>query len=166
MRDTLAILNSNHSLDEILAHIVLQATQLLYADASAIYSLADGQEALVLKACYGISEAQLKEASAIVAESSSGETVLEFRSATASYPADTDSDTDSSLASDPDSNSRSSVEKGRTLITTVERPRWNPSGQALMETGYQALLSVPLLVKDAGYGNLMLYYSEPRQFFA
>jgi signal transduction histidine kinase len=33
-----------------------------------------------------------------------------------------------------------------------------------METGYQALLSVPLLVKDAGYGNLMLYYIEPRQF--
>ncbi len=169
LRDTLAILNSNHSLDEILAHIVLQATQLLYADASAIYSLADGQEALVLKACYGISEAQLKEASAIVAESSSGETVLEYRSETSNAAADPDAGTDSSLATDPGSDSplsdfASGVEKGRTLITTVERPRWNPSGQALMETGYQALLSVPLLVKDAGYGNLMLYYSEPRQF--
>ncbi len=52
----------------------------------------------------------------------------------------------------------------RTLIKTVERPRWNPTGQALLETGYQALLSVPLLVKDAGYGSLMLYYSEPRKF--
>jgi PAS domain S-box-containing protein len=158
LRDTLAILNSNHSLDEILDHIVLQATQLLYADASAIYSIADGQEALTLRACYGITETQLKEASAIVAASSSGETVLEYRSVSPDLAADSGSD----HASSPDH--ASDAQKGRTLITTIERPRWNPTGQALMETGYQALLSVPLLVKDAGYGSLMLYYSEPRKF--
>jgi len=160
LRDTLAILNSNHSLDEILAHIVLQASQLLYADASAIYSVADGQDELVLRACYGITETQLKEASTLMAANSSGETVLEYRSSVA----DTAAGSNSGLASGNTSGATSGPEKGRTLITTVERPRWNPTGQALMETGYQALLSIPLLVKDAGYGSLMLYYSEPRKF--
>jgi signal transduction histidine kinase len=35
-----------------------------------------------------------------------------------------------------------------------------------VKPGYQALLTVPLIIKDGTYGCLMLYYAEPRKFSA
>ena len=62
LRDILAILNSNRPLPEILQHIVLQARQLLKADASAIYQVQDGDTSIVIEASTGLSPQQLVEA--------------------------------------------------------------------------------------------------------
>ncbi|MEZ4581852.1 MAG: GAF domain-containing protein [Caldilineaceae bacterium] len=47
---------------------------------------------------------------------------------------------------------------------TVQRPRHNPTVRGLLETGYEAMLSVPLIVKDDVYGSLVLYYETQRRF--
>ena len=62
LRDILAILNSNRPLPEILQHIVVQASQLLKADASAIYQIQDGDASIVIEASSGLSAQQLVEA--------------------------------------------------------------------------------------------------------
>ncbi len=145
LRDTLAILNSSRQLDEILAHIVDQASSLLFADAAAVYSLEDGSLSPVLKAHSGITDEQIQWAARLAQESTASGSMLEFEVGHA--------DGNDSM---PDAR--------RTHLSTVERPTRNPAGHLLLESGYQAMLSVPLLVKGAIYGSLMLYYSEPRKF--
>ena len=54
LRDTLTILNSNRAQDEILEHIVEQACRLLFADASAIYSIQDGPDVFGLEKSHGL----------------------------------------------------------------------------------------------------------------
>ena len=55
LRDILAILNSDRPLAEILQHIVVQASLLLQADASAIYQMQDSDNAIVVQASCGLS---------------------------------------------------------------------------------------------------------------
>lgn len=66
LREILAILNSNRSLQEILDHITLQASHLLGAEASAIYELQDESQPLKILSAYGI-DAQTLELSESVA---------------------------------------------------------------------------------------------------
>ncbi|MBK8045711.1 MAG: PAS domain S-box protein [Anaerolineales bacterium] len=54
LRDTLAILNSNRPLQEILNHIVEQASQLLRADAGAIYQISDHDASLLIAESAGL----------------------------------------------------------------------------------------------------------------
>lgn len=155
LRDTLAILNSNRAVDEILSHIVEQATLLLFADAAAVYSLEDGEPSPVLKAHHGITEEQIRLAAALIPDDEQLDQALEYRVSRSPAAGDERSATSSGDA-----------ESKQVQLTTVERLRANPSGHLLLEVGYQAMLSVPLLVKDAIDGNLMLYYREPRTFSA
>ena len=148
LRDTLTILNSNHTLDEILAHIVTQAFSLLYADASAIYSLDEERDELILRAHHGITEEQLSRAARLAATTDHGPTQVEHYT----------------LVYQNRSHHGNEPEAAGTSLMTTQRLRWNPTGESLMAAGYGAMLSVPLLVKGAIYGNLMLYYTEPRKF--
>ncbi len=59
LRDILAILNSDRPLAEILQHIVVQASLLLQADASAIYQVQDAEPAVIIQASCGLSPEQL-----------------------------------------------------------------------------------------------------------
>jgi PAS domain S-box-containing protein len=58
LRDILAILNSDRPLAEILQHIVVQAKELLQADASAIYQMQE-PESIAIQAAHGLSSRQL-----------------------------------------------------------------------------------------------------------
>ncbi len=58
-REILAILNSDRPLAEILQHIVVQASLLLQADASAIYQVQDAETAIFIQANCGLSREQL-----------------------------------------------------------------------------------------------------------
>jgi PAS domain S-box-containing protein len=141
LRDTLATLNSNRSLDEILNHIVTQAVHLLYAEAGAIYSLESTERTPILRAHHGIDSAQLHAADMLGA-GGDDDMQLEYTIVNGSEQDGGD----------------------RMHLATVQRPRQNPTGRGLLETGFQAMLSVPLLVKDEVYGNLMLYYESQRKF--
>ncbi len=59
LRDILAILNSDRPLAEILQHIVVQASLLLQADASAIYQMQNSDNAIVVQASCGFSSPEL-----------------------------------------------------------------------------------------------------------
>ena len=59
LRDILAILNSDRPLAEILQHIVVQASLLLQADASAIYQVQDAEPAVIIQASCGLRREQL-----------------------------------------------------------------------------------------------------------
>jgi len=141
LRDTLAILNSNRSQAEILDHIVIQASRLLCADACAIYSLDKKGRKLTRKASFGLT-------------SEDGDPQL--------LGPDFVQITDEP---DPENTDSTSLVAGKRMhIVTVERPRDESEPDLLQATSYRALLSVPLVVKEAIYGNLMLYFTEPRKF--
>ena len=59
LREILAILNSDRPLAEILQHIVVQASLLLQADASAIYQVQDAEPAVIIQASCGLRREQL-----------------------------------------------------------------------------------------------------------
>jgi PAS domain S-box-containing protein len=54
LRDTLTILNSNRTQDEILDHVTIQACRLLFADASAIYSIRGDSRTFTLETSHGL----------------------------------------------------------------------------------------------------------------
>ena len=142
LRDTLTTLNSNRSLDEILNHIVTQAVNLLYAEAGAIYSLESTERTPILRAHYGIDNARLQAAELFRAGDDAGNMELEYTMVDGANPEAGD----------------------RMHLATVQRPRHNPTVRGLLETGYEAMLSVPLIVKDEVYGSLVLYYETQRRF--
>lgn len=159
LRDILAVLNSNQSIEEILNHITAQACRLLRADASAIFRMQGKRGPLHMQASHGLPdefaehqhappdlgpETDGKDAEAIVAldpaslglvSHSHPPRVLHTDDALSIISAGADQDGDDEL------------------VTTAEQP-------------YQAVFSVPILIKDEVYGSLTLYYSEPRKFSA
>ncbi|MEZ4560305.1 MAG: PAS domain S-box protein [Caldilineaceae bacterium] len=139
LRDTLTTLNSNRSLDEILNHIVTQAVNLLYAEAGAIYSLESTERTPILRAHHGIDSARLQAAELFRAGDDAANMELEYTVVDGVNPEAGD----------------------RMHLATVQRPRHNPTVRGLLETGYEAMLSVPLIVKDEVYGSLVLLLPKP-----
>ena len=62
LRETLRVLNSNRSLDEILQFIVRQAREILYAQAAAIYRPVGQSDIMPIQAHHGLSEQYVREA--------------------------------------------------------------------------------------------------------
>jgi PAS domain S-box-containing protein len=141
LRDTLAILNSNRSQTEILDYIVTQACCLLYADASAIYSVDPNSQSLVMQANHGLMSGNRQQE----------QSAFDFAKVT---------------NDDPESGADSAPcdEDQRMHIVTVERPDDDDQADIYQAGKYRAVLSVPLVVKGAIYGNLILYYTAPRKF--
>lgn len=134
LREILTVLNSNRPLLEILDYIVAQASELLQAEASAIYHLED-DESLMIQANYGLMESYVPE----------GRIGL-----------------DAGLISQLIHTRQPVVIPDLTVLEGAEkkRTRW----QVLVQGGYRALLAVPMIVKDEIYGSLKLYYTASREF--
>jgi signal transduction histidine kinase/PAS domain-containing protein len=139
LRDILAILNSNCSLDTILDCILVQAGQLLDADAVAIYRLQGAGELLRIQAAQGLDADYVADAYIPVGQSVTGRAVIERQPV---------------MLSDV-----SPISPNDDLLLDQQR-------QALLErlgSHYRALLAVPL--KNGGtYGAITLYYCKPREF--
>jgi two-component system nitrate/nitrite sensor histidine kinase NarX len=138
LRDILAILNSNRSLDEILNYIVAQAVHLLEASASAVYRLQHDAELLTIQTSLGLSDELLaNQADVPLGQGRVRQAVMTRQPvATPDVPA---------LIGQGDEQTQARL-------------------QALLDSGYRAVLSVPLLVKDEVYGGLVLYYANAHEF--
>jgi signal transduction histidine kinase len=138
LRDILAVLNSDRSLNEILDYILVQASQLLGAEAVAIYRLQGKSELLSIEAARGLDRNYVASAIIPIGQSVTGRAVLQRQPVTLSDVAAMSSD-----------------------ALVLDRQR-----QALLEqlgSEYQALLAVPLKNGEA-FGAITLYYHSPREF--
>lgn len=138
LREILALINTNASLDEILNQIVAQAIQLLGADAGAIYQLheQDGVLQLQQSRMHDAPEISLRHVTV------QADTPMS-RAVRTRQP--------SSMTNEP-------------LLLTVPHPDLHHEEIALWEEGFQAMLSAPLVVKDEVYGSLVLYYRHRHNF--
>jgi len=141
LRDTLAILNSNRDLEEILTFIVKQAKELMEADAVAIYTPAGQKEMLHIQASLGLPEEYIQFAKIPLGMLATG------------YATQTRQPvffTDSLL---PSEQLKFKMDEERTLV--MEK----------FSQIFRALLAVPLLFPNGEvYGTLDLYFTKPRDF--
>ena len=137
LRDILAILNSDRPLAEILQHIVVQASLLLQADASAIYQVQDAERAVTIEASCGLSREQLGNPFSLTLPA-------------AVKPVARNGEPET-MAAGPDAGAAA----GHAFDNGASGDSSNT---------YCAQLAVPLRIKDEIYGGLMLYYIEPRKF--
>jgi len=141
LRDTLAVLNSNRELEEILEFIVNQAKDLLEADAVAIYTPAPQKDFLQIQASYGLSEEYAQ-----LAKIPMGMLATGYASLTRSpkFIADVDQ---------PNERTKLPLDDERSLIL-----------QKFSEH-FRALLAVPLIFPQGEiYGTLDLYFKKPHAF--
>lgn len=137
LRSTLAVLNSNLPLEQILAHIVNQAVPLLQADAAAIFRLQENGM-LTIQSSRGLGSDYVTLARIPIGSSATGQAALKLRPV--NYP---------------------DVLLLRQMPEQVDdeiRPVID-----LLVTRYRAILSVPLVVRAETYGALTLYYIGPHQ---
>lgn len=134
LRDILALLNSDRPLQEILDHIVLQASRMLGAAASAIYRLQGDEEPITLLATYNLPSTFLTGSRVALDGGRFG-----------------------GSANDPPPNAGRSNGAangdGGIAVDVID-----------LDEMYGAQLAVPLALKDEIYGGLMLYYRDPRIF--
>lgn len=141
LRETLAVLNSNRTLDEILAFIVHQAREVLTAQAVAIYCPTGQKGMLQIRAQEGLSEEYVREARIPLGMLATGIAMLTGQPA--ALP-----DVKRALAE-------------RTIPLDEERERILTD----LAKDYQALLAMPLVFpKGEIYGALDLYFKSPRVF--
>ncbi len=140
LRDILAVLNSNQSLDAILDYIVTCAKQLLYADAAAIYRLQPEGSLLTVQASHGLSEEYLLHSSLPLGKAATGRAVLEGLPVSIDNVKETASELGNAV--DPDISN---------LLNILSKR-------------FGAVLAVPLIIKNEKVGALTLYYTHPRIF--
>jgi two-component system nitrate/nitrite sensor histidine kinase NarX len=134
LRDVLAVLNSNRSLDEVLNYIAGQAGQLLGTRAAGIYSLDRATGKLSVRATRGLLVTYVAGARVPI-----GQNALQ-QAMTSREPV---------AISD--------------LTEVVASGQGVPLSAAWSKL-YRALLAVPIVVQGEVYGGMLLYYSEPRTF--
>lgn len=142
LRDTMAVLNSDLALDEILQHIVLKAVELLNAEAVAIYRLGKKEDELVIRASYGLSDEYVNQIRIPVGKGIAGHAITGGRPVAVS---------DMAYAPDLIGEEADLMAEERAVL------------EKLVED-YRAFLSVPLVGKDVTYGAITLYYRGARNF--
>ena len=138
LREILALINTNASLDDILNQIVAQAIQLLGADAGAIYQLREKDGILQLQ------QSRMDDAPEIT---------LRHVNVQADTPMSRAVRTRQPTTMTNEPNLTTMLHTG---LRQEELPLW--------EEGFQAMLSAPLVVKDEVYGSLVLYYRQRHNF--
>ncbi|MBC8100700.1 MAG: GAF domain-containing sensor histidine kinase [Armatimonadetes bacterium] len=136
----LRVLNSNRSLDEILAHIIAQPRQLLQCDAAAIYCL-DQDQNLYIQASKELDHS-----------------LTQFNQAMSR-----------NLAEQTLSSREPTVVADCNSLLSDTRTQEDPDRLAYIQNlarHYGAFIAVPLIVKGEIYGALMVYYHHPRFFAA
>ncbi|HSD84678.1 MAG TPA: GAF domain-containing sensor histidine kinase, partial [Anaerolineae bacterium] len=139
LHDILAVLNSNHSLDEILDYIVAQASRLLDADAVALFRLRPGEKLLVIQSARGLNADYVSQAKVPLGQGVVGKAALTGQPV---------------MLSDITCIPPDEVFLDQERAALLER----------LALCYRAVLSVPLLVKGEAYGAITLYYCEPHAF--
>lgn len=142
LRDIVALLNSNHPLDEILDAIVAQADHLLNPDAVAIYRLDNNRRWLTVQSAHGLTQEFVEAVEVPIGAGAVGRAVQERRPIKIS-------------------------DVLRTLKDLPRVDRWSAQQRTHISrliARYHAVLAVPLIVKDEVYGGLSLYYEDPRTF--
>ncbi len=142
LREMMTILNSNRPLEEILNNIVAQATRLLQANAAAIYRLQDKNGPLKIQAGYSLPAEYIARMEIPLNQGLVGRAVQRRQPVTFPSP-------------DLSFNHSDFLKPGDPL-----RPLFI---EAMAQ--YQALLAVPLIIKDEVYGGIVLYYTQ-RRFFS
>lgn len=143
LRETLRVLNSNRSLDEILQFIVRQAREILYAQAAAIYRPVGQSGIMQIQAQEGLSEQYVREARIPFGRLATGNAAVQRKPVAI-----------------PDVNQR--------LQNTGAGAALDEESEAILiqlSTRYRALLAVPMIFpKGEVYGTLDLYFDEPQDF--
>ena len=171
LRDILAILNSNQSIEDILNQIAAQACSLLRADASAIFRMHGKRGALQMQASHGLPEefaSQRKHPPDL--EPDSGQRAGQQTGA--------EQDEDEAynenievlkLVSGSNPTNAIRVLHTEDALSIISAGAATDGEDELVSTAqqpYQAVFSVPILIKNEVYGSLALYYREPRKFSA
>lgn len=140
LRDLLAILNSNRPPAEMLDSIVAQACRLIGADAGAIFRLQPDAALLTIQAACGLPDDYVAGTAIPVGQGPVGRAVASVQPVAA-----------------PDLR----------VMLARRAPRLDPADRACLAylaRRYRGLLAVPLIVNDAVYGALVLYYRGRREF--
>lgn len=141
LRDMMAVLNSNRSLDAILQQVVNQAVHLLNSDAVAIYRLREKENVLSIRASYGLSEDTVSQIRIPVGKGIAGHSILSRKPVAVS-----------DLLSVP------------SMVGSADLLMEERVALEKLVDEYRAFLSVPLLGKDEVFGAITLYYRESRLF--
>lgn len=159
LRDILAILNSNQSIEEILNHITAQACGLLRADASAIFRMQGAQAPLEMQASHGLPDefGGRRNAPPDLGPNSQDEKAKAISTLDPSAI---------SLSSHAHAPRVLHTEDALSIISAGVSDTAEDDLVSAAEQPYQAVFSVPILIKDEVYGSLTLYYREPRKFSA
>ena len=146
LRETLAVLNSDSPLQQTLNFIISQACRLMQCDGSSLFQLETPEGPLSIRASCGLPSAYVTGAKFSRGRGGAGR-ALEERKPFAVPDA---AEFINGLARDPGPGAR---EDSESLLRMIE-------------AGYNAILSVPLIVQNEGYGGITLYYRSPRRFDA
>ncbi len=141
LREILALLNANQSLDETLQGVVEQASRLLDTSAGAIYLLDTDQGDLYVAAARGLAD-DYRALRLPVGKAITGQAVAERRPV-------------------PYASTR---DRAPLRDIARELPEGWQDKVDSMSARYASLLAVPLIVKDTVYGAITLYYDEPQAF--
>lgn len=169
LRDLLAAINSQPTLDKVLEYVVAQSRRLLNSDASAIFLPDDERRGLVLsiRASSGLAD-EFHDVKMPVDSSSTG--VAFTRRRAVAIPDLPDALPPLSGAIQEfafeDVGSHINVTKLPSSLESPEREaRYEPVGALRpFASGYGSFLAVPLAVKEETYGALSLYFQAPRIF--
>jgi len=165
LRDLLAVVNSNHDLDEIFSEVLAQATRLLGNHAGAVYLRdSDASEVLRVRAARGLEQSELA-VEVRVGSPMTGLAVAQARPLVCYDLLET-------LANEMHSASETQLEElngyGRVLKMG---PRLDPdleSGQQprvlSLASRLRAVISTPLIARGRTFGAITLFYTEPHAF--
>ncbi len=144
LRESLAVLNSNRPLDDILSFIVSQAIELLETSAGALYLLDGGEQMLSIGAAQGL-DPSYTALKIPVGGAITGRAIERGRP-----------------ISVPD------IEAADTMLSEYLTHPDMPAGwlDALdwLRAQYNAVLAVPVMTRGTRYGALTLYYQEAQRF--
>jgi GAF domain-containing protein len=165
LRDLLAVVNSNHDLDEILGEVLEQSSRLLGNDAGAVYLReGDASDLLRVRAAHGMEQSELA-LEIRVGSPTTGLAVGQGRTVVCYDLVDALSD-DVARASDTVLAEHNGY--GRILrMGTQTDPDLEPTPQPRVRrltTKFRAVVATPLVARGRSFGALSLFYHQPRVF--
>jgi signal transduction histidine kinase len=145
LRETLAVLNSDAPLARTLSFIITQACRLMQCEASSLFQLESPQGPLTIQASCGLDAEYARAVRFAPGQGGAGRALAERKPVAVS-------------------DAEQAVEAMRQDPSTGSEMDRESLERMIRSTGYRALLSVPLIVQNEGYGGITLYYRSPRQF--
>jgi GAF domain-containing protein len=166
LRDLLAVVNSGHNLDEILAEVLGQSSRLLGNDAGIVY-IRDQQRTDILcaRASLGLNAESLAQ-EVRVGSPTTGLAVLQGRTLVCEDLAAAVTDTvrrASETLLEEMGNFARVVRLGAQTDPDLERGRATPRVRSLVAQ-LRAVVATPLVARGNIFGAIALYYAEPRSF--